>query len=109
MNATAYETIQYEIEKEAGIVLGYHLTLEDLQSELAAYLNKLIMRDFEKLIYILYRVDVSESKIKQLLQPSSNNDAGELMAKAIIERQLQKAESRKIFTKQNDVAEEEKW
>ena len=59
-------------------------------------IEELIHHDFEKLKWILYRIDVSEKKLNDALQ-HSQTDASTVMANLIIERQIQKAESRKKF------------
>ena len=79
-------------------------------NELADYINRLIFSDFSKLVYILYRIDVSEQKLKLILQEHPNEDAGLIIAQLIIERQHQKAESRKKFNiDSKDIPEDEKW
>ncbi len=58
----------------------------------------------------LYRIDVSEKKLKEVLNNNLNNDSAPLIADLIIKRQLQKIESRKSVLKQkNEKDEEEKW
>lgn len=59
-------------------------------------IEELIQRDFEKLKWILYRIDVSEKKLNEALQ-NSETDAATVMADLIIQRQIEKAESRKKF------------
>lgn len=78
--------------------------------ELVAYINQLIAKDFAKLVYLLYAVDVSEKKLKQLLAEHPNEDAGKLIAVMILERQEQKRKSREHFKKpEQDIPEEDKW
>lgn len=80
------------------------------KQKLAAYINDLINNNFEKLISILYRLDVSEKKLKQMLAANNQEDAGLLIASCIIERQVQKSESRKKFmSNPKDIPEDEKW
>lgn len=67
----------------------------DLQTSLAAYINELIIHDFERLVQLLYRIDVSEQKLKQLLREKKGTDAGILIAQLIIQRQWEKIESRR--------------
>ena len=43
-------------------------TLEDLQLKLTTHINYLLLHDFEKLISILYRIDVSENKLRRCSQ-----------------------------------------
>ena len=98
------QQIKVDIEKEAGIILQ-----QNWQPEFIEYINHLLDTNFEKLIFLLYRIDVDEAKIKALLHIKSNENAGEIIAQAIIERQLQKIESRKNHQQQNPIAEDEKW
>jgi len=59
-------------------------------------IEELLHRDIEKLKWILYRIDISEKKLYETLQ-NSDADAATVMADLIIERQIEKAESRKKF------------
>lgn len=59
-------------------------------------IDELIHHDFEKLKWILYRIDVSEKKLNEALL-NSEVDAATVMADLIIQRQFEKAESRKKF------------
>src|SRR4051812_27916418 len=59
-------------------------------------IDELLHHDIGKLKWILYRIDVSEKKLYETLQ-SSESDAATIMADLIIERQIEKAESRKKF------------
>jgi hypothetical protein len=44
------------------------LTLETYSKEkLIAYLNEFINNDFSKVVQLLYRIDVSEAKLKKVL------------------------------------------
>jgi hypothetical protein len=63
---------------------------QDLLLSLAAYVNELIMTNFERLVQLLYRIDVSEEKLKKLLRQNPESDAGLIIANLIIERQKQK-------------------
>lgn len=55
-------------------------------SDLIAYINDCINHDFNKLVQLLYRIDVSEQKLKTILQSHPNEDAARLIAAVIIER-----------------------
>lgn len=57
----------------------------------------LLSKDFNGLINILYRIDVSEEKLKAALALSNDNPAS-LIAKMILERQLQKVALRKKYS-----------
>lgn len=99
-----------EINKKLAIVLPDEISLDELQIQLSAHINQLIQTDFEKLIYLLYRIDVSEPKLKQLLQQYPEEDAGKIIAALIIDRQLEKIKTRQQFSRRDDnFTEEEKW
>ena len=104
------ELLVQQVNKELALMLPEKISDEELYSKLSAHLNELIRKDFEKLISLLYRIDISEAKIKSLLKEQQQANAGDIIADLIIERQLQKIKSRELFSKRdNDFNEEEKW
>ena len=99
------------LNKELAIELIDKGSYERIHAQLAEYINGLIKNDFEKLVTCLYRIDVHEQKLKTLLQENPMEDAGNLIASLIIERQLQKIASRESFrnSNENSIDEKEKW
>lgn len=97
------------IREDLAIDLPENILLNEAAALLAVYINKLIQTDFHKLISILYRLDVSETKLKRLLEENSGSDAGVIIADLIIERQLQKIRSRKENKNNNTIPEDDKW
>ena len=73
-------------------------------------INFMIVNDFNKLIYILYRADINEQKLNRLLAENKKEDAGKIIAALFIQRQLEKIKSRKENTanSKND-SDEERW
>ncbi|HNR85373.1 MAG TPA: hypothetical protein PKN22_01960 [Taishania sp.] len=73
---------------------------EQLFEALSNYLNHLIEHDFNQLVAILYRVDVSEEKVRQTLAnaPKGSN-SGKLIAQLILEREQQKMYWREKYKK----------
>ena len=69
--------------------------------QLADYINQLILVNFERLVQLLYRIDVSEAKLKYLLKENPSEDAGRIIALLIIERQVQKIKFKKEMS-END-------
>lgn len=103
------EQVQQEIIQTISGELSPQTSLQVFKEKLSAYINELINYDFEKLIGILYRLDVSEQKLKSTLAASSSN-AGVIIAEMIIERQLQKIKTREQFRQRNtNIHDEEKW
>ena len=74
------------------------IAMQLLQEELVAFIDNLIQNDFQRLVTILYKVDVDENKLKRILKEEAGKDAAEIIAKLIIEREMQKIESRKQFS-----------
>lgn len=77
--------------------------------ELAAKVNSLIGTDFSRLVQLLYRMDVSEARLRQLLAANPDKDAGMLIAGLMVERELQKIRTRRQFKASNDIPDDEKW
>jgi hypothetical protein len=92
------------------IELPENISFEVLKEKLSAYINHLIQADFEKLISILYRIDVNEYKLKNMLLENNGEDASKIIADLIIERQVQKIKSRQQSSKRdNTMSDDEKW
>lgn len=84
-------------------------SLRDARSELIIRVNELINTDFNLLITLLYRFDISEKKLKDRLA-LPHSDAGELIADLIIQRHEEKMLSRKQHRQNDeDIPEDEKW
>ena len=98
------------LKKELSIDLPENILLNEAAIILTAYINQLIQTDFQKLVFILYRIDVKETKLKKILKENSGEDSGRIIADLIIERQLQKIKSRQQFSRRdNNIDENEKW
>lgn len=83
---------------------------EEVHARLSEYVNELIKNNFEKLVVFLYRIDVSEAKLKSLLQHFPEQDAGNIIASLIIERQGQKINLRQQFGRNENIPDdEERW
>lgn len=92
------------------ISLPDSISLEELKKKMIVHINHLINHDFEKLVFYLYRIDVNENKMKQLLEQKEGENAAGLITDLIIERQLEKIKSRRKFNQRdNNIEENEKW
>ena len=80
-----------------------------LFAQLSVYINGLINNDFAYLLSLLYRIDVDEKKIRFLLDSKPGTNAGELVARLIIERQVEKIKTRNQFKPPTSIPEEEEW
>ncbi len=97
------------LNRDLGLAVSPKLSLEEIRTAVTNHVNHLINTDFEKLVSLLYRIDVSEPKMRALLQHKQGEDSAGHIADLIIERQLQKIESRKQFSNKKDISDEEKW
>jgi hypothetical protein len=85
-------------------------SMEELLAWLSAYCNDRLQHDFPGLIQLLYRVDVSEQKLKYHLGSATGEDAGTIMAHLLLERVEQIIESRRKYRMpETDMPEDEKW
>ena len=91
------------------IDLPENISFELLKERLSSHINFLIQSDFQKLASILYRVDVSESKLKNLLKENQGFHAASIITDLIIERELQKIRSRQEYRNDENISEDEKW
>jgi hypothetical protein len=101
--------IKAYLQKEMVLQTTDHSSMEELREKLAAHINQLIVSDFERLVSLLYRIDVSEKKLTHLLETNRGTQAGQMIADLIIERQIQKIASREQFRNSGDSIDEEKW
>ena len=82
---------------------------DSLYLTLKEEVNRLINEDFNKLVQILYRIDVPEKKLRQVLSDNPSTDAADIIAKMIMERQMEKARLRAAFKTNRDIPDDEKW
>ena len=99
--------MESELEKITSEIILRNFDLEEIPSDenlfgkirklLIDKLDFLLNNDFEKLLWILYRIDVNEEKAKAALAEKSEKNPAEILADMIIERQIEKAKTRIEF------------
>lgn len=97
------------VQKQA---LPIHQTEDELLNWLIDYIDELVSRDFDALLLLLYRIDVSEDRVKKLLEKAQGQNTSRIIAELIIERQKQKLYWRNKFKSQlikQDEDDEERW
>ncbi len=72
-------------------------TYDDAFLKIMRVVEDLLAKDFQQLVNVLYRIDVSEEKLKEALATSVDNPAS-VITKMIIERELLKVEFRKKYS-----------
>lgn len=88
---------------------GYADDFQGSVDALTNHINFLINNDFNKLVAILYRLDINETKLRKFLSDYPQTDAGKIISKLIIERQIEKLKSRKQNKPDIDIPGDEKW
>ena len=97
-----------DLNRSYSLELRDVLTLNELELLLAEKINRMIQQDFGALVQLLYRIDVSETRLRGLLNENPGEDAGKVIAPLIIERQWQKIETRRKY-RQDTESDEERW
>ncbi|ATA69354.1 hypothetical protein CGC48_09895 [Capnocytophaga cynodegmi] len=88
-----YSQLDKEVSIEKNISFGEQFEV------LVSYVDFLIQTDFNKLINILYRVDVSEEKLKIALQENNNTPISRVIATMLLKRELEKRKWRTLYKK----------
>lgn len=108
--------LRYDLSNSYGLDLPETATIEALEAILAQRIDTLINNDFNRLIQLLYRIDVSEPNLRQILKQHPTADGSALIARLILERLWQKIVTRKMSGSnipkqkgQSDPDEEERW
>ena len=93
-----------------GVSLKKIISLEELVKWLSQYVDQLISNDFDALMLLLYRIDVSEEKVKSLLAKDNGQNSAQIIADLIIKRQQQKIYWRSQFkSSPSEIDESERW
>lgn len=84
-----------------GIQLIYSGNEEDAYAEMSAQLNQVIenisMKNTSLLMQIIYRIDISEQQLQKCMELNPDKSFTESVSHLIIEREMQKVITRKIF------------
>ena len=79
-----------------------HLSESQLREALVDAFGYLIENDFSKLVQILYKADVDQYKLKELLETAEGLNAAEVIANAYIARQMAKVETWNKYSPKKD-------
>ena len=79
--------------------INENLSENQLREVLVDAFAYLVDNDFPKLIQILYKADVDQYKLKELLETVEGKSSAEVIADAYITRQLAKIETWKKYSK----------
>ena len=104
MEAGITETILSQLTAQVSV-----FERADLRKQLADIVHQYLLNDFPGLVQLLYRVDVSEEKLKERIAADPDKDAALIIADMLIERQEQKLAAKRDDIDNDPIAEEEIW
>lgn len=79
------------------ISIKENYTLDDLKKALAVRILSLLDSNVERLLSMLYRVDLSQKKLDEIFRNESKEEIADQIAEAVVDRQLQKIQTRKYY------------
>ena len=79
-----------------------NLSKEELKNRLTVFISDLLDHDFAKLCNLVYRHDISEQKFHEALTDGEVGLQASRLAELVIEREMQKVETRKAYRKQKE-------
>ncbi len=103
-----FTALQQQLAEKLGVQVVAN-NADEFSRQVAVIINYLILNDMNRLLFILYKVDVAEEKVLKIIQENPIPDAAQLIAEALISRQLQKIQSRNNMGASPDIPEDEKW
>jgi hypothetical protein len=103
------ETTARELGETMELRLPDTISYERLEELLAERLEILISHHFQQFVFLLYRIDVPENQIRDILDKDAGSGAYRKIAGLLIERQLQKIKSRETYKATPPENEEDRW
>ena len=94
------ETLKGLIAKDLGLEKGLiidgktHVAILEALSRIISYL---LDHDLSKLLQALYRIDVNEQAVKQILATEETSEMSMQIAQLILKRELEKVETRNLY------------
>ena len=70
---------------------------QELMNQLIPAMNTLLAKNKQKLMQVLYRIDISEEKLSKTVSKFPKVQLAEIISHLVIEREIQKVITRKIF------------
>ncbi|HHL53025.1 MAG TPA: hypothetical protein ENJ39_06575 [Flammeovirgaceae bacterium] len=98
MNGEIYQAIEL-VNKDFALSLPVREVndLDELERKLAALVQYLLDHDFERLLNGLYRIDVSEEKVKAVM--AAGDQVAQNIARLIVAREMAKVQTRAKYRK----------
>ena len=75
---------------------------DELKNQLLPVFNELLSKDKQKLMRMLYVIDISETKLSTTIKKHPNETLGSIISHLIIERELQKVITRRYYSQKGN-------
>ena len=76
-------------------------SIQELHKYLTIAIGSMLDREFNKLLNLLYRVDIEESLVAEALRAEKPSEVASELARLVIDREMKKVESRKKYSTGN--------
>lgn len=86
---------------ELGLENGGEISIAEIKARVQSVVRELLDKNMEKLMSILYIIDVPQTRTDEIMNRSSKDDIAVLLADEIIARQLKKIETRTKYRKKD--------
>ena len=80
-----------------------------LEAEIGAYVASLLQSDMPALVQFLYKLDVDEQAIVYLFGTDPSASTSKKISRLIIKRQLEKTRTRKYYSGNEEIEDNERW
>ncbi len=87
----------FNLDESELMIKEAELSHETLLKKLTYIVSYLLEKDFGRLLQVLYRIDISENKLKAALA-SNEAEPALVISQMILEREMQKVETRKRYS-----------
>jgi hypothetical protein len=93
----SYQLICKDLGLEEELKLTEKSSFDSLKAYLEHQINYLLDHDFNRLMNAMYRIDIPDYKVNEILHSSKSDELALNLAKAIIEREKQKVLTRQHY------------
>lgn len=76
-------------------------SLEEVLKYLEQVISYLLDNDFERLLQIMYRIDIDENRFKQVIHDDKPGEIARKLARLVLDRELSKVRSRARYRGSN--------
>ena len=95
-----YPTLVEKLNKDFSLekdLLPALLDMTDIRNHLISKVKELMAKDYQLFLNSLYRIDVNESKVREILNAKDRTAIPEKLADIIIERQLLRVKTQLLY------------